>query len=88
MKTAELFQGNPYLELWGGTVDGALNKSGPVTEHVQAIIKMAELYELRTANMLAYQDGAKRSTTKDFKDELRERVGSEKPTASSGSTFI
>lgn len=78
LNTAELFRGNPYLEWFGGRIDDAL-RAGTVDPKHEGVLKLAELYELRTANMIAYEAETTRSTTGAFKDELRDRVGSEKP---------
>lgn len=82
LNTAEFFKGNPYLEAFAPHIDGVLNSDEKVNHRVETALRLAELYEQRTTNMLAYQDAGSGTTTRAFKEELRQRVGSEKPKSS------
>lgn len=61
-------------------VDHALETGDTIPINDQ-FLELAELYELRTANMLAFQNEQKRPTTDEFKDELRARLNAVYPTS-------
>lgn len=86
MSTAEHFKGNPYLEMVAERIDESMQRGDTNFRVDEDILKLAEMFEQRTANMLAYQESGK-PTTKGFKDQIRGRLGAETPT-SQGATFL